>query len=135
MDWEQAKQDHARAAIADFVQRPAVFLVPGGAKDPLTEVASGIALLTPGGTVTVLTAWHVAKDAQDAPHRLGYKGCDPGLNDVVRGIIPGPRRELAAGVTGCEELVDVALLLLSTEAQRVLRSMAVSSTTSRVTKK
>lgn len=121
MDSEQAKQDHARAAIGEFVQRPAVFLVPGSSTDAPTTVASGVALRTPGGVVTVLTAWHVAKDAQDTAHRLGYRGCDPGLNDVVRGIIPGPARE----VTGCEETVDVALLLVSDDAQRVLRSMAV----------
>lgn len=126
MDAEEAKQDHARTAIGEFVQRPAVFLVPGASTDAPTAVASGVALLTPGDIVTVLTAWHVAKDAQNTPHRLGYRGCDPGLNDVVRGIIPGPARERRPEVTGCEEGVDVALVLVSDDAQRVLRSMAIT---------
>lgn len=126
-DDEEVKQRHARAAISEFVQRAAVYLVPGTDTDAPSEVGSGIAVLTPQGNVTVLTAWHIAKDMESTPHRLGYQATDRGVNDVVRGVIRAPRRSTIAGTASCEEDVDVALVLLSNEAQGVLASLAIST--------
>jgi hypothetical protein len=120
---DSPKQQAARDAIASFVQRPAVFLVPGSKIDAPVQVGSGIAIRTAAGRITVLTAWHVAEATIDTPHRLGYFGCDRGINDAVRGVVPGPARDRGSV---CEEQIDVGLVLLSSEAERILSNLAIT---------
>lgn len=127
MDTERASQEYRNAAILKFVERSTFFLVPGKQSDPVASGSSAVPVLTPAGHVALVTAWHVARGAQDTPHRLGGPSCGLGVQDVVRGILPGPARLRGGDApAGCEESVDVALVLLSEAAQLAVRDSAVN---------
>jgi hypothetical protein len=100
-------------AINQYILRSSVFLVPGRHGDKPDDIGSGTIICTPKSNFVVLTAKHVAEDAQRKEYRLGYGvGINP-LSDFVAGILLPPGE------------VDVALLIVKESLSPILAERSI----------
>ncbi len=111
------KTESERAWI-ELAIRGTAFVVPEGPlAEPARSVGSATILRSPAGHVFLLTARHIAEDFRRGQIWFGYWGCS---NAVKTGI--------AVALVPPDEDVDVAVLLLRYKDQRVLETLARSST-------
>ena len=107
------REHFAQDAINDFVQSSCAFLVPGSDGSVASEVGSGVIIQTNGGNFVILTAKHIAENAQREQHRLGIFKCSNPIPDFVAGLLLFP------------DDVDVALLVVKENFASALKSVAV----------
>jgi Trypsin-like peptidase domain len=107
------KERSAEDAINQFLQYSCVFLVPGSEGGTAKEVGSGVIIRTKGAHFVILTAKHVAENAQREEYRLGFFECSNPLPDFVAGVLPFP------------DDVDVALLVVKRNLASALDDIAV----------
>ncbi|HBG17925.1 MAG TPA: hypothetical protein DDY32_01210 [Desulfobulbaceae bacterium] len=108
------KERSAQDAINDFLQYSCAFLVPGSEGVIANEVGSGVIIQTKGGHFVILTAKHIAENAQREKYRLGFFKCSNPIPDFVAGILLFP------------DDVDVALLVVKDNLASSLEGIAVS---------
>src|SRR5208283_5261846 len=107
------REYHAQDAINQFVQYSCAFLVPGEEGRIAADVGSGTIIRTEGGHCCILTAKHIAGDAQNKQYRLGFFGCPNPIPDFVAGILLGPKD------------TDVALLIIKDQFGPALTNLAL----------
>jgi hypothetical protein len=103
-------------AACAMVYRSLVFIVPSRAHEPATQVGSGTLILTPDGYPVILTAWHVAEDANTGPISTGHQLCDGGLDDAAERVIQAPGD------------LDVGVLVPKPKAAKVLGAFGIPAT-------
>jgi hypothetical protein len=107
------QENFGQDAIIQFILRPSVFIAPGSAGDTPTDIGSGTVIRTRQNHLIILTAKHVAEDAQRRHYRIGY-GLDVcPINNFVAGILLHP------------DEVDVALLIIKEALSTPLKEIAL----------
>jgi len=109
------RQGIARKAIEEFVQYSCAILSPGTEGGAATENGSGIIIRTRGENYCILTAKHIAKEAEINQYRVGLYHVPDLILDFVAGIKLFP-----------DEDVDVGLLIVKDELISPFKGLAVT---------
>lgn len=109
---------HALTAASNFVLGSLVFIAEETEERRALGVSTGVVVRSPNGHAAVLTAKHVTEDAaRDSKFGVGYAGAPKTHDDALyaKFLAPAP--------------IDVALIVLTDEAQLGLRDRAIDLAT------
>ena len=111
---ETEREIYAQDAINEFVQHSCAFLIPGSTHRTATDVGSGVIIHTEKGHLAVLTAKHIAEEAERQEYRLGFFQCSNPISDFVKGILL------------CPDDVDVGILIIKNTLSSQIQHLAIN---------